>query len=481
MSITSATLTATAGLGAVARGTDIVASNIANAATDGYARRELRTSAQIHGGGINIDGVSRLVNTGILAEYRIATAQSGHAARISDFHSAIESTIGITGNAASLSDHIADFESALISASARPDDDIRLAKVLTTAADLVGAINHFGGTAENQRNDAHSTILRDVAQLNSGLAQVAHLNRAIVTEAAIGRDTSALMDARQREIDAVAQIIPLREALRDNGQVSLFTTNGAALLDGFKPVSIEFPASPTPQPGMSAAAGDLSFLVIDGRPLTASQMDLYSGGTLDASFKIRDHLAPEAQLQADRLAADLAASFGNGGPDTSISSGSPGLFTNTDLNVTLPPENGLAQRLTLNAAVDPTQGGETWRLQNGIYAATLGEPGDSTIFEGMIAALHELQASPQTPNGAGRSLIDIAANLTGSLSTNRVRADQALAGRAAHDKALLHSLAAEGVDTDHELERLLALEQAYAANARVIKAADSMLDAILGI
>lgn len=40
---------------------------------------------------------------------------------------------------------------------------------------------------------------------------------------------------------------------------------------------------------------------------------------------------------------------------------------------------------------------------------------------------------------------------------------------------------ADGVDTDREMENLLNLERAYAANAKVLKAVDDMLLNILGL
>ena len=38
-----------------------------------------------------------------------------------------------------------------------------------------------------------------------------------------------------------------------------------------------------------------------------------------------------------------------------------------------------------------------------------------------------------------------------------------------------------GVDTDHEMQQLLLIEQAYAANARVISTADDMIQTLLGL
>lgn len=40
---------------------------------------------------------------------------------------------------------------------------------------------------------------------------------------------------------------------------------------------------------------------------------------------------------------------------------------------------------------------------------------------------------------------------------------------------------ADGVDTDAELQRLILVEQAYAANARIIEVVDEMMNDILRI
>jgi flagellar hook-associated protein 1 FlgK len=39
----------------------------------------------------------------------------------------------------------------------------------------------------------------------------------------------------------------------------------------------------------------------------------------------------------------------------------------------------------------------------------------------------------------------------------------------------------EGVDTDAELQKLLLIEQAYTANARVMQIADEMLKTLIGL
>lgn len=40
---------------------------------------------------------------------------------------------------------------------------------------------------------------------------------------------------------------------------------------------------------------------------------------------------------------------------------------------------------------------------------------------------------------------------------------------------------AQGVDTDAEMQKLMVIEQAFAANAQVVSAADEMMQLLLGI
>lgn len=483
MSLASALSAATTGLGAVARGTEVVATNIANANTEGYGRRELQLTSSPYLSGVRIEGVARMVNAGLLGEVRIASAGSAHAGTLSAWSRTAEAAVGIPGDGTSLPDQVTAFESALIRAAAQPESELHLSGVLDAAKTLTESINRVGTAAQDARQGAENAIARDVNQLNTGLSEVARLNRAIVAEGSMGRDTSSLQDARQKIIDSIGEIIPLREVTRDHGAVSLFTANGAALLDGQNPVKITFTPVALLTADMTATTGGMpGFLNIDGRDLTANQMGLYAGGRLEANFTVRDRLAPALQAQADELAADLAARFGAGGPDTTIATGAAGLFTDAGAVVGPSPTAGLAQRLDVNALADPTRGGELRRLRDGLHATTPGPQGDARLLNAMRAALEAPQTnapliSGGTPRGAGGLAIDLSA----LASTARLQTDATLANRNAHSQSLQQSLAAGGVDTDAELQRLLKLEQAYAANARVIRAADDMLGKLLEI
>ena len=77
-------------------------------------------------------------------------------------------------------------------------------------------------------------------------------------------------------------------------------------------------------------------------------------------------------------------------------------------------------------------------------------------------------------SSVARSVSMHASDALSMVATNRLAADQRNATNTARVAILSEDLAARGVDTDAELSKLLVLEQAYAANAKVIAAVDAM-------
>ena len=80
MSISGSFSSALSGLTAAARAAEIVSSNIANAMTDGYGRRELTLSARVIGGtgqGVMVGGVTRRSDPVVIGDRRLADAASG--------------------------------------------------------------------------------------------------------------------------------------------------------------------------------------------------------------------------------------------------------------------------------------------------------------------------------------------------------------------------------------------------------------------
>jgi flagellar hook-associated protein 1 FlgK len=484
MSISSALSNALSGLTSAARAADVVSSNTANVMTAGYARRELAVSSRAIGGtgaGVWVDGIVRIVNQAILTDRRLADAEAGNAGARTAFLTGIEALIGAPGEAGSLAGRLAGFESALIEAASRPDSEARLATVLRSAQSLAGRITTLAAATQQARMDADQSIAGQVQMLNDSLVQIDRLNAEIMAQRAAGGDAAALIDQRQVLVDRVAEIVPVREAARDHGQISLYTTGGALLLEG-NPAEIGFAAAGVITADMTMASGALSGLTINGMAVSTADSGLFGGGTLGAAFSQRDELAPQLQVQLDAFARDLISRFEAAGVDSTLPAGAAGLFTDAGSALDISAETGLAGRISLNALVDPAQGGALWRLRDGLGAASPGDVGDARLLNAFKTALTEARA-PASGNfiGAARSASGLAADILSQISSARQTAEDQHSYAAARQEALTALQLADGVDTDHEMQMLLQIERAYAANARVLKTVDEMIQQIMAI
>ncbi|MFN4154017.1 MAG: flagellar hook-associated protein FlgK [Paracoccaceae bacterium] len=485
MSISATLSSAFSGLTASSRMAEVTASNVSNALTEGYARRELQLTARSLGNigvGVAVKGVTRQVDKLLLQDLRLAAAsQSGRAASL-DFLKRIDTSLGTADEAGSLSARIATFERAVIEAAARPEADARLATVVDAARSLTDGLGQISRVIATERQAADTRIAADVKLLNASLSGVAELNTRIRTFAAAGRDTTVLMDQRQQLVDSISAIVPVREVAREHDQIALFTTGGTILLEG-RPVQFGFTPTGMITPDLSLAAGSLSGLTVNGQPVTTTPAGGRLGeGRLSSLFDLRDRLAPEAQANLDALARDLIERVSAPAADPTLAPGAPGLFTDRGAAFDPLDEVGLAGRIQLNALVLPESGGALWRLRDGLGAAAAGPGGFSDRLTALAASLSVVRATVSGGLSPGaRSLSGFASDIASAQSVRRLGAEAGTAFAAARSDALRSALLRNGVDTDQEMQNLLLIEQAYAANAKVFQAADDMIKILLGI
>ncbi|EEW26569.1 flagellar hook-associated protein FlgK [Rhodobacter ferrooxidans] len=485
MSLSASLSNAMSGLTASSRAAEVVSSNVANAMTEGYARREINLAALSLGGagkGVVVTGINRVVNQSLLADRRVAEAGVGDRDARTAFLQRLESTLGTSDSASSVLGRVAAFDSALIEASSRPESEARLSNVLVAAQSLASGINAASTDIQAARASADDQIETEVATLNAGLARIAELNVQIRAQFGVSRDATALMDQRQQLVDQLASIVPLREVDRGHNQIALYTTGGIQLLDGRAAV-IEFTPVGVVTPDMTLASGSLSGLTLNGRSLpTSGAASMIGGGSLAAHFAVRDELAPAAQTKLDAVARDLVERFADPAIDTTRAPGDPGLFTDAGSAFVATDEVGLSQRLALNGAVDPAQGGALWRLRDGMGAVAPGLSGNSALLSSLQTAL----AAPRAPVSGGfmpgaRSFSSLNADVISGVSTARLGAEAESSFATARATALQQQELENGVDTDQEMQKLLLIEQAYSANARVIQTAGDMIDILMGI
>ena len=486
MSISAAISNAYSGLTTVSRRAETISSNVANALNENYSRRQVITAERLVGGigsGVKVDSIHRAIDLLATSQRRASGADLGRTSTLSDAMSRLTGLLGTPGDTGALASKVLQFENSLRAAADSPESAPLRANALRDAQGLVKTINNISTQTSAVRMDADATIARQVQSVNTALKQIEAVNTAIRIRSSGSGDVAALEDERARLIDQVSEMIPVRQIARPGGAIALYSQNGAALIDG-SAQELGFTPTPTITHDMTLASTGLSGLTLNGRPITmgsgSGQLD---GGALSASFEVRDVIAPEFNARIDALARDIVERFQDPAVDPTLAPGDAGLFT--DFGAAFAPANtlGLAGRLDINALVDPEQGGDLWRLRDGIGAVAAGPAGDDAQLRRMVETMLT-QRTPQMGSGVINlsSAASLAERITSIVAGIASRQEDETAYQMGQFNILREGeLSLIGVDTDYEMQQLLLVEQAYAANARVISTADQLIQTLLEI
>jgi len=393
--------------------------------------------------------------------------------------------MGEPGAANALATLATNLETTLMSATASPQATTKLTDAVNAARDLAASVNRIAGENLRLRTEADAEIGRQVDQVNDALRVIDDINRKIASLTPKGVDVTGLQDERQRVIDGISSIIPLRTVKRDNDQVAIYSANGGVLLDG-KLFALDFDrAANVVTPDLSLGAGLGGLMQDQGAAsgpvsvATGTGAGLFDGGSLSALFEVRDRIVPEFDAEIDRYANDLIERFRDLMPAGALDASGDGLFVDGGPGAMV----GLAGRLEINAAVDPNAGGAVWRLRDGLGAATPGAEGDGTtlqaLTDAMVAARDPLGFVSQSARNGSAT---IASEIGSFFAGRAARSDEDRAYLVARQSTLAEQEMNEtGVDSDAELESLMLVEQAYAANARVLSVIDDLMKLLLEV
>jgi flagellar hook-associated protein 1 FlgK len=487
MGITRAIGNAFTGLNASARAAEIVSRNIANANVAGYAAKRLDLSHQVFGGqgaGVRVDGVARAGDTFATSARMRAEGGSEKASTEAETMRRLSDLLLDPGGEDSLQSRYQTLEAALITLADTPESAVNQKTVAAAASGVARKLNILSTEVVRVRADVDAEIARQVSEVNDAMRRIEGLNREIEATSAAGRDASSLEDERQRQVDRVNRIVPIRAAPQTGGGALLTSAGGAVLMEGES-----FPLSFTAMAvgDASSALGGLTQL---GRDVTPPASATLGGGSLEALFRARDALIPQAAAELDALASDLVGRFQNleGWTNDPAATGAPtltGLFTGAGAPFDpATSATGLAGTIQLNAAFDPdATGGDPGRLVTGAAPGGLQRAGGPTYATALRQAMTAARPQAAAIGAAGPlNALDAVTEVSARVEAGAARAEEEAAFSRGTAGALRDAeLEGQAVDTDAELSDLLAIERAYAANARVLQAADDMLQRLLEI
>ena len=478
-------LSSLSSLAVLGKQTNLISNNIANANTAGYEEEGMTQSAVGGGGGVVAGQISVLASQTASAAANQAASAAAYSQQMSSALTAYTNALGQASDTSSLSSQLSAFTTSLTTLSSTPANGTAQGAAVGAAQSLVSTFHSLSGTIATQRAQADQAVAAGVASVNDTLKQLAQNETNRQLAASSGQSTADFDNQRSQLLSSLSSALPVKVFQSGNGGITVTTDQGTTLYDG-SVHALSFTATPIIPANMRTSGdpangtiGGLSQVTVDGSPIVTSQ-----SGSIAANLQLRDVTLTGFSDALDRVAGNLVATFQSADP--TVSTGQTGVFTAAGqaFDTTNPASiSGLAAKIAVNAQVDPSQGGASWRMRDGAQATAQGAASDNTNIIGFVNALQSSQsASAVSGLPAATSLSDALSQVAGQQqsaasnwsSVNKSRVQQSTDAQAAFSNQT-------GVNIDEQMQRLLIVQQTYQASAEVIKTASSMLDSLITI
>lgn len=503
MSLDVALIAARSGLGLINRQLSQSAADIANAGTAGYTDKSVEgraLAAEGRGYGVRTLTAQRAVDEALLARMEAARSSQSGAALREDLLGRVELAHGAIEGGQSLGDLTAKLRNGLLDLRTAPDELTQQYASLGAAEDVAFRFREVAGAIGAARQAAQDTLVRDVGTLNAGLGQVARLTAEIRSGIALGQSVADLEDQRDAQLARLSEVLEIRTLRRDDGQITLFTRAG--LLLPLERNGTPFATSGA-TPGASAyfgpPGGTLPGVMLNGIDVTAQ----LTGGRMAAAIELRDATLPRMQAELDIAANQLAHRLEQQGLR---------LFTNAAGTVPDPSQPyttsgalGFSALIRVNPAVEAAPA----LLRDGTHAVAFsasgptaftpnpagGPAGFTTLLDRIAERAFGPEVQPGVPHvafatgalgpngqlvstlGNPRTIEAFAAQLVAQQTGERAAAGEARAQSGALFTSLEERFQkSAGIDVDQEMAAMVQLQNAYAANARILSAVQQMYD-----
>ena len=479
MSLSSALSIAQSALLATSKQTSVVSRNVADASNPDYTRRIAVVTSTAPGA--RAVEIQRTANDLLFRQNLSAlSAWSGQSA-LYDGMDQLDLSVNGVDNASSPSTAIANLQKALQLYATTPSNQNLGTSVVDAAKQVVNSLNSGTKAIQDFRTQADSQIATAVNDLNSLLSQFQDANKAVISGTRSGTDVSDALDQRDALLKKISEYVPISTFTRGDNDMVITTRDGTTLFETV-PRSVTF----TPSSGYSAGTPG-NTIYIDNVPVSAGTGDnTTADGKLAGLLKLRDGVASTMQSQLDEIARGLITAFAETAPSQPNATG---LFTWSGAPA-IPAAgtlvDGLAGSISVNAAFDPSAGGNPALLRDGGAngAAYVVNTGGASYADLLISYGNKLDQPMAFDTSTGiavsSGVSDYAANAIGWFEGVRQQAStnadskQALAARTA--EALSNDT---GVNVDQEMSLLLDLEHTYQASAHMMKTVGDMLDSLL--
>ncbi|MDD2877269.1 MAG: flagellar hook-associated protein FlgK [Acidiphilium sp.] len=439
MSIGTGLAIATSGLAAIEQQLSVVSQNVANANTAGYSVETASltaTSAQGIGTGVISGPATQAANTSIQAQLNASVGNQSFQQTTASSLSSIDQVMGTPGQGNDLSSLLGNIQSTFATLLTEPSNTVQQSAVVSAAQTLTGQINNIARALGSASQNASAGVVSGIQTLNTSLTQIGTLNNQIINLAQQGKGTADLMNQRNALVQTIASLTGAKSITQPSGALTLYTSTGLQL--------------PTSGAIQFTTSGSGPTILLGNQNLTSG----FTGGSIGAGLQLTGSSLPQLQSALDQVSQSLASGFA-----------ASGLTLFTDPSGALPAASaGFSNQITVNPAVVATPSLVRDGTPNNLNP--LGAAG----FTGVIQAILN---SPVTGNAG--SLSTMATNYTANEAAVSSNAQTASTSASSLTSALTtQASTSSGVSIDQQMGLLVTLQNAYAANAKVVSIAQQM-------
>lgn len=513
MDLSSSLSIATSGLHAIDYQLSVVSQNVANQSVSGYVSESATVISRTPGGlraGVIAGSTVLNVNKALQSSLYNQNAKVAESDALSNSLSAITSIQGSTdtdtskstGSSNSLPDSLGNIQSTLTSLAATPLESSAQTAVISAAKTLTSNIHTLSDAYTAQRQTAQDNIVSTVSTVNSQLTQIGSLSAQIMSLKASGADSADLENQRLEAMNSLSSNLSVTFSESSNGDIVVRTEDGTELPTrpdqmGKPYNSVKLPTSTWP---LSATTTTLSastvystanpdlFISLDGTGDIKSHL---TGGTLGANITLRDTTYPKMQAQLDSFSYTLINRFNKAGVSL-FTDGSTPTPSSSATGTTPNGLVGLSSALSVNTdyTADPSK---------------LSSVRDTSTTKGDINAITKVLnktfgtssadttgplAAPQVglgPDGSislgfsgSQGILALATSLTSDQASVASEASNGFTYASSVQTTLQTAVSGvSGVNVNNEMAKVVALQNAYTANAKVISTVQTMFSALL--
>ena len=434
---------------------NVTGNNIANAATEGYHRREavlvpssaVRNTGTILGNpqigtGVLVQTIRRVQNTYIENQIRLQNQELGMWDYRNESLKQIEAVLGEPGDLG-LSATLDKFWNSWEELASTPDSLTAKISVVQAGTSVCDRIKSLYNNFRQLQARVDIALVDNAGEINRLAHEIANINKEITAGSDSVSQPNDMLDRREQLIGQLSKLVPIQ--VSGSGGLSLMVSvSGKNLIQGGHVTEVALGNSPTGWTGL--------VWTDDGTDFVAN------GGQVKAQITIRDDILGGHIADLDSIAQTIISRVNELHTTGTLPDGTAcgSFFT----------PGGDASNISIEASLVNSRGA-------GVGVGITGTEGDNSLALAMSDVRGDILINGQTIGGAYAGLV----------ATIGTQAREAIAQTGVHNLSVqqleTQRESVSGVSIDEEMVNMVKFQQAYNAAARIMLVLDSMLDTLI--